>query len=224
DPRRRYQTAAELRDDLQRQLEHRPLQFAAEPSLGERARKWARRHPRLTSSTGVGAIAALLMLVLASALLLRLHHLARRQAEQEAQRTSLEAAAALQQLREGLKTAEILLGSNLPDVEREQLDEGTALGHTILQHYGVLDNSSWPERPLARALQPEQKEELRQDLGELLLLLAKGAARQARIEEALRLNALAEGCFFAGTVPPALWRQRAELVRQAGNAEEAQRL
>ena len=59
DPSRRYQTARELHEDLQRQLEHRPLKYAPEPSLRERVRKWTRRHPRLSSSTSVGVIAAL---------------------------------------------------------------------------------------------------------------------------------------------------------------------
>src|SRR2546423_6451800 len=46
-PRRRYQSARELQDDLQRQLDRLPLKHTPEPSLRERARKWLHRHPRL---------------------------------------------------------------------------------------------------------------------------------------------------------------------------------
>ncbi|MGL4555072.1 MAG: serine/threonine-protein kinase, partial [Gemmataceae bacterium] len=51
DPTRRYQSAEHLRDDLLNQLEHQPLRHAGDPSAVERARKWARRHPRLASWT-----------------------------------------------------------------------------------------------------------------------------------------------------------------------------
>jgi serine/threonine protein kinase len=47
DPGQRYAGAAQLRDDLQAQLQHRPLRHVREPSLQERGRKFVRRHPRL---------------------------------------------------------------------------------------------------------------------------------------------------------------------------------
>lgn len=51
DPRKRYQKAHELVEDLQRQLHHQPLKFAPEACMGERIRKWFKRHPRLVSSS-----------------------------------------------------------------------------------------------------------------------------------------------------------------------------
>ena len=45
-PARRYQTARQLQEDLDRQRLHQPLRYAAEPSPRERAAKWLRRHPR----------------------------------------------------------------------------------------------------------------------------------------------------------------------------------
>lgn len=48
-PARRYQSAADLHEDLERQLKHLPLRHVREPSLRERAQKWTRRHPRLTA-------------------------------------------------------------------------------------------------------------------------------------------------------------------------------
>ena len=43
-PADRYATAREFADDLRRFLDHRPI-LARPPSLAQRARKWARRHP-----------------------------------------------------------------------------------------------------------------------------------------------------------------------------------
>src|SRR5205807_9689149 len=56
-----YQSAHELREDLQRQLDHLPLRHAPEPSVRERVRKWMRRHPRLASPVGLGAVVAILV-------------------------------------------------------------------------------------------------------------------------------------------------------------------
>ncbi len=61
-------------------------------------------------------------------------------------------------------------------------------------------------------------------MSELLLLLAGAVAEQTQLDLALRLNDLAAGCYPADAVPRAIWRQRAELVRAAGQVDEAQRL
>ena len=125
-------------------------------SLGERARKWTRRHPRLSSSTGVGAVAALLILALAGAFLLRVGHLARLRVEHEAEQTRSKAVAARQRLHDDLKTIEFLLGSDIPDAEHEQREEGMALARAALDRYRVLESPRWQETPLVSALAPEQ--------------------------------------------------------------------
>ncbi|MFO0797350.1 MAG: serine/threonine-protein kinase [Gemmataceae bacterium] len=61
EPAARYLTAADLRDDIRRHLAHRPLRHAANPSVVERVRKFARRWPRLASSGSVAALALLLL-------------------------------------------------------------------------------------------------------------------------------------------------------------------
>ena len=61
DPSKRYPTARELAEDLQRQFDDQPLLHAREP-LREQFGKWRRRHPRLTSWFTVGGIAAALLL------------------------------------------------------------------------------------------------------------------------------------------------------------------
>ncbi|GEM_PF-593603 len=50
DPNQRYQSAAELAEDLQRDLDQLATKFVREPSVRYRLRKWIRRHPKLTLS------------------------------------------------------------------------------------------------------------------------------------------------------------------------------
>jgi tetratricopeptide (TPR) repeat protein len=224
DPARRYRTARELRADLQCQLDHLPLQHTPEPSLRERARKWMRRHPRLVSSAGVGAIAALLILGLVGASLLRIGRPAPQGSEQLAEGTRLKAVAAQRQLHDDLKKIEFLLGSDVPNAEREQREEGLALARQAVARHGVLESPHWQDTPLVTALTPEERQAVRDDMGELLLLLAGASAEPGRVDPALRLNDLAAGCYPAETIPRAIWQQRAELVRSAGRIDEAKQL
>src|SRR5262249_51650186 len=55
----RYSTAQELADDLRRFLEDKPIR-ARRPSLGERVRRWARRHQALVRAVFVGLVLAVL--------------------------------------------------------------------------------------------------------------------------------------------------------------------
>ncbi len=60
-PEDRYPSAEALREDLELQLADQPLRYASEPSWRERAGKWRRRHPRLSSSSAVAAAALVLI-------------------------------------------------------------------------------------------------------------------------------------------------------------------
>lgn len=62
EPGQRYQSAQELQEDLKRQRQDRPLQYAPEPSLRERAQKWVRRHPRLASPMSAVLMALLVVI------------------------------------------------------------------------------------------------------------------------------------------------------------------
>ena len=57
----RYQNASEALEDLQRDLQNRPLVFATNPSRRELVGKWCRRHPKLTSFWTVSVCALLLL-------------------------------------------------------------------------------------------------------------------------------------------------------------------
>ncbi len=63
DPRERYQNAAELHEDLKRQLERRVLKYAADRSWSERWQKWAWRNPTLLRN---GLLVGLLVLAIAA--------------------------------------------------------------------------------------------------------------------------------------------------------------
>jgi serine/threonine protein kinase len=60
-PENRYQSAADLAEDLRCELYNLPLQHAGNTSLPERISKWRRRHPRLLSVTSLVALMAILL-------------------------------------------------------------------------------------------------------------------------------------------------------------------
>src|SRR5258708_21397184 len=96
-PARRYQSARDLHDDLERQLHDQPLKHTPEPSLRERGRKWVRRHPRLTSTTSVGVLLGTLLVALTASFVVRGQRLDR-----------LQAVEGLHQFDDDMKTAQIL--------------------------------------------------------------------------------------------------------------------
>ncbi len=112
-PARRYQTAAELQEDLDRQRLHRPLRHAPEPSLCERVGKWFRRNPRAVTATRVGVAAGVLMVLLTALLFWRGEQVAR-----------YESADRLKGFHDDLNTARLLLGARAVDVDERV--EGSA--------------------------------------------------------------------------------------------------
>jgi serine/threonine protein kinase/tetratricopeptide (TPR) repeat protein len=219
DPNRRYQSARQLKEDLDRQREDRPLRHAAEPSLCERARKWRRRHPLLTSTTTVVALAGLLIAAVLSVAVVRGQRLAEMGA-----RESLSA------FLEGKKNVQYLLTARADDPA--QIDRGARLGRELLARYGDLDRGPWPTPRAVRHLSAEDQALLRQNGSELFLLLARGVALQALnqpegadreklLAEALRLNEQAESCGGEGAASRALLAQRAEVLGLLGRSEEA---
>ena len=63
DPDRRYQNADSLIEDITRHQEDRPLRWAGNPGIVEPVRKWCRRHPRISSPTGVFSLASTALLL-----------------------------------------------------------------------------------------------------------------------------------------------------------------
>ena len=185
DPLRRYQTSQELCEDLLRQVEHRPLRYAPDPSRWERARKWTRRHPRLTSAVFVGVVATVLVLALSGAFLHWAGHMATLRAKQETLQARLKAVAARQELHDDLRSIEFLLGSNIKGAENEQLAEGMAIARRVVRRHRVLDSPDWKAAPQVKLLTIEQRTQVLEDMGEVLLLFAAALARRSQVDLAL---------------------------------------
>ena len=219
DPARRYQSARELQEDLQCQLDRLPLKHTPEPSLRERTRKWLYRHPRLPLRMLMGG--AVLLFALALWFGLNALNLTRSKA----------ALTALQGFREDLRAAHMAFSSPGDDVERRS--KGQELAERALARFHVLDDPSWAEQELPAALSSDDNGHLRHDAGDLLLQLARARAwpvapskfdetsRRADMQAALALNRRAEDCYPAGAAPKALWLQRADLHRELGQFREA---
>lgn len=221
DPQQRYQTAHELREDLQRHLDDRPLKYAPDPSLRQRMHKWLRRHPRLTSSVLVGAF------VFAAALVTGYGLQVRHAIQEQKARDSFD------EFQRDLRTAELLLNTQRNDPAKEK--EGLAASQACLDRYQVTTNHDWQSLPAYRYLRPPERDRLREDLGELLLLMAQTTSKQTarrsepdqqemQLQTALNWNLRAEECYPPDKVPSFVWHQRAELYQLVGRASDAQAL
>jgi serine/threonine protein kinase/tetratricopeptide (TPR) repeat protein len=217
DPARRYQTARQLGEDLTRHLADLPLRHASEPWLRERGRKWLRRHPRLVA--GQVVILALLASIALGGLYLA----------NSRRLTVAEATETRRLFSADLRRARFFLGTAVPGAN--DLTEGTLAAQAAMERYGVLDGSTWADAPAVAALTPDERERLRADLREGLLLLgratrlqARGADREARLAEARRLNELAETCATGEEALRSVWLQRALLLHESGHEEQARGL
>ncbi len=221
DPADRYQRAEHLREDLQRQLDHRPLKHAPDRSVAERMRKWARRHPRLTSSGTVAFVAAALLLGVGAAAVA-----ARERAG------ALSARAAFADHRAAFRDAQVFLDDRHQSLPR--LDEGLARLRGVLARYGVPDDPTgpdpWASPDAVRHLSDRERRQLREDVAEAFYRMAQvaalraefacGAERARQLELAERWNAAAER-YGGDRLPRAVREQRAELAALAGDAAAA---
>jgi serine/threonine protein kinase/tetratricopeptide (TPR) repeat protein len=230
DPARRYQSAADLREDLERQRSSLPLKHAPNPSLRERLRKWVRRHPRSTSSSTVGFVATLVLAAAVVGFVAWGRHLDREREAEAAARSEAEARAHARALfdetRQDVRHAQYSLVTRTGDADR--LREGANTARRFLDHYGVLSDPDWRQRPDFVYLTADRQEEVRGDVGEVLLLLARAIHFHPTAlgdvggpEEPLRLTRLAVDAFPPGQAPPTLWKLRAQLAKQFGHADEA---
>ena len=219
---KRYQTAADLHEDLERQLKNLPLKHAPEPSLKERTRKWMRRHPRVASTTSISLLATLAIFALGTGLVLGNKELAR-----------FNAAENLKGFRLELSDAQSLLLTRHNDAE--QLSKGEAACKSALARFGLPDNKNWRELSVVRNLPAHEFEQLQSDLGELLLMLASSTDLQAdfydekseqteQIQLAMTLNTLAESCYRKDHTPRAVLEQREELAKKLGKTQEAEKV
>jgi serine/threonine protein kinase/Tfp pilus assembly protein PilF len=220
DPARRYQSARQLQEDLQRHLQHLPLRYAPEPSLRERLGKWSRQHPRLSSTTTLGLVVGLVGMVLATTVTasqVRFHR--------------GEALEGLHSFREDVQQARFLLSHANPD--RQQIEEGADLCQRALARYGIPDDPAWREGRLVRHLpSPEHRQSLHQDIDDALLLWARATTllthrekdafrRRDKANLGFRLLDMAEQQPASERGTRAARLERAELLQALGRRDEA---
>jgi serine/threonine protein kinase len=233
DPARRYQTARELGEDLERQLANQPLKYTREHSLLERVQKWARRHPRLNSATTVAA--AFLVLLLAGTWMALNFWKSHRDEFERVSRKQAHTAAleAREQLAEALHYQHALMSSHEPDTPA--LAAVRDLSARALQVYQVPDNPSWPDLPVVQNLDPAERDMLRQIIGDMLMTWTEaetiraarappGAARQEAMRRAWCLHEGTAACLGEDRVGPEWWRQRGVLLAVEGKEQEARNL
>ena len=227
DPARRYQSAADLREDLERHRTHQPLAHVRVPSFRERLVKWGRRNPRLTSNL-TRAAAVLIIGLCVGGLFARNARIERLEAAEAARIDRDEAVTASQTLDSDLRAVRYRLSARPSDPQ--EVTVSIAKCEAVLARYGLLDDASWDKRATFQALSNEEQQRVRSQLAETCILLARGYALQARPGEgerellgrATELNAVAERLSGAD-VPRVIWEQRAGLLRRLGKLEEADR-
>lgn len=172
DPAKRYQSASEVAEDIERHRANLPLKHTPEPSLIERGLKWSRRHPKFASPTTFSFLAAAFMLLAVTVGVQR--SLERKHRDLEERRV-----VALERFHDFgnlFEQSQDLLTSDDP----AQLAEGTRIAETALRDYGVLDRSDWMEQPAVKELAPSDRERLKAQVGEMAFLLARTAYFQSR--------------------------------------------
>ena len=198
DPARRYQSAQEFIEDVERHRADLPLLHAPNPSLPELARKWVRRHPRLASpQTALVAVAVALLAVAGLSF----------QRTVAAQQNKFQALTVvgrqkLSDLETRTALAEQFLASTAEDAPR--LEDGVKEGLAALEPTGALDDAAWLDRPEFAGLIPEERDRLRGNVGYLAYLLTRAGtsagrpakdldARLRELGEGLKASPLAEG-------------------------------
>ena len=215
DARQRYPSADDLADDLGRHLADMPLRHAPNPSLSERAAKWRRRHPRLTSAGPVGVVGALLVMLFAGLWLARSKRVA-----------GLEATQHYNSFLSELPAAQMAL--SLPDSDRLLLEDGLETVDKALAMYPTA--GYWRDEARYARLSGAQQSQLREQLAELgylrsraegILAIGAADAEEANrlLEAALRLNQAASDSL--GVESHALAKQRQELLVRLGRSDES---
>jgi serine/threonine protein kinase/tetratricopeptide (TPR) repeat protein len=195
DPVRRYQAAAELAEDLQCELDSLPLQHTPEPSLGDRARKWTRRHPRLSSGGSIAAIGTSLIVGLASLVLA----VGGRLAGYDTERRWIK-------FEEGVLRAQLLVHTG--SEPGQNLADGQKACEQTLDLFDVLASGDWRRSPRVKRLDPKQQAKLADDATELVILLARVRAEQSKLTTPARaqtalLESAVELLDWAEQFPPA---------------------
>jgi tetratricopeptide (TPR) repeat protein len=193
-PADRYATADELREDLQRQIEHRPLRYAADRNLVERFQKWRKRNPNFVARA-VGAT-ALVGLAVGGAYTWKLSR------QHSAAQFDREVA-------QFLADHEVNRGLLAVPTDAAARARGRESAERWMERFGAGQSTNWRYSPAILSLEPARQTELLGAIGELAILLAhadlmdsRGRADDAKanaLDEAKRWNAVADECLEGAT-------------------------
>lgn len=213
DPAERYSSAAQLREDLERQMANLPLRHVPEPSLRERMGKWVRRHPRLSSASSIATIAGLLLLGFSMLLISQNQRMLKLKAREE-----------LTAFESDVRRAQVLALDAVGGGSME-LHDAIEVCRRGLNRFHVRDNPQWRESGLYRSLDAGDRNRLQASVGEMLFTFASmmriDAERQATPEEraavlqtVLYQTRESVDSFPVDEVPPALLRFEHQLAEE----------
>ncbi|MDX2035271.1 MAG: protein kinase [Isosphaeraceae bacterium] len=172
-PEDRYQSAAQFGSELQRFLDDEPLRHTKEPSLRESAVKWSRRHPRLTSGSGVGIFAACVVISLSVTASTLANHLRSAAARLE-----------LGVVETSAQDCRFLLNA-VPDADLETHQiEGIKKSRELRERLGIGRGRDWTKASWMRLLSPDEQVEVRGTMAELIQLEARARVALARSRDA----------------------------------------
>ncbi|MCA9013073.1 MAG: protein kinase [Planctomycetaceae bacterium] len=212
----RYQSAADLAEDLRRERRSLPLKYAPNTSRRERLAKWRRRHPRVLSVTTlfVSLVALLAIGGVWSYV-------------QQQRVSAIHAESQWQEFRQSVPAIRTLLSA--PDSSSLVLSEGLAAAQTLVDQYHVTDAIDWHLRPEFQCVPTEQQQSLDEELSEIVFLMSAASQRQAQLaadaalqesllRDALKWNSLASK--FACSVRSShTWQtQRSSIQKMATDA------
>ncbi len=221
DPARRYASARDLGEDLQRHLLRRPLRHAPDPSPVERISKWGRRN-----RNALVAVAGLAFLVGSGLALATLTARANR----------FEALKTLSLYRDQSTSALNLLSLRTGSRDAVRRHEGQMAADLALGYFHVRDGPDpaypWWKRLPASLLPDDDLAALRKSAGDLLLMLARSELREgdARSNDgnrrplynaALRDLHRAQRCYEPDPIPSAVWSERSEALKRLGDSQGA---
>jgi len=162
DPDRRHARAGDFAEDLRRFLDDQPLKYTTEPTLRGRVRKWLRRNPRVTGASSVALVGIALIIGLSGATWSVSNHL-----------TNVSARLRLKGFESRFPECQFLL--NTVGGPAETLGRGITLAEETLQQAGITidptnkrSTGGWLD-----ALPADEQTEVRRDLAEVILLVAR---------------------------------------------------
>jgi tetratricopeptide (TPR) repeat protein len=217
----RYQSAAQLLEDLDRQVARRPLRFAPNVSRRERVGKWAARN-RVAVAAGVvlaiGGTAA--------------GGVAYRDARNQDEIRRLAVLAAAEAFAADRDEAEFCFYP--ADRDPEYKRRAWAAARSALGRIGAWDSDGWADAPALRGVPADLVRDRRREAADLMVLLshsraadaartAAGPDRDALLRDAQAWNRRAEQAHPTPAAARAIWCQRGFLARLAGDAAEEER-